>query len=90
MAEPRAFYRSYPDDGKRAGQVKRLHVMREDGTFPGRQGHCGIQATDVTNSRAVVLNVIPCVPPDGLTWCGSCVLVLARRVLREPKACEAT
>lgn len=86
MSEPRAFYRSYVDNGKRAGQAKRLHVMREDGPRPGRQGWCGIQATPVTNSNAVVLtllNAVPFVPPDGLAWCGSCVIALARRVPRE-------
>ena len=83
MPEPRAFYRSYDDNGQRAGQVKRLHVMREDGKFPGRQGWCGTQAGDVQNSRAVVLNALPFVPPDGLTWCGNCVIVLARRALRD-------
>lgn len=85
MTEPRAFYRSYHDgSGKRAGQVKRLHVLREDGRVAGREGHCGIHATDVTNSRAVILPAIPYVAPDGLTWCGSCVIALARRALREP------
>lgn len=82
MSEPRAFYSHYPANGDRlAGQVKRLHIMREDGKNPGRQGHCGTHATDVTNSRVVILDAVPYVPPEGLTWCGSCVLALARRAL---------
>jgi len=89
VAEPRAFYRSYIDNGERAGQVKRLHVMREDGTRPGQQGWCGTQAGDVTNSGAVVLHALPHVPPDGLTWCGNCVIALARRALRTGDPVEA-
>lgn len=86
MSEPRAFYRSYVDNGRRAGQVKRLHVLRGDGRFAGRVGYCGIQATSVTKSEAVILNVIPYTPPDGLTWCGKCVIALARRAMREEAA----
>ena len=83
MSEPRAFYRSYHSRTGRAGQVKRLHIIREDGKFPGRQGWCGIHATSVTDSDAVILNALPYVPPDGLTWCGNCVIALARRAIRD-------
>ncbi len=69
----RAFYRGYVEGGQRAGQVKRLHIMREDGKFPGRSALCGVQGWDVTCSRTRILDPIPSVPPDGLYWCATCV-----------------
>lgn len=71
--EPRAYYMSYVANGKRAGQVKRVHVIRED----GRWAHCGQSSSPVT------LCPIPFVLPEGLTWCSKCVLRLARRALAE-------
>jgi hypothetical protein len=69
----RAFYRGYADTTTRAGQVKRFHVMREDGTFPGRQGLCGIHGWDVTNSTTQIFDPMPFDPPEGLTWCDPCI-----------------
>lgn len=70
----RAFYRGYSAaTGRRAGQVRRLHVMREDGKFAGRQALCGTAGWGVTQSPAVILDPLPTTPPDGLTWCRSCV-----------------
>lgn len=70
----RAFYRSY------AGrQVTRLHVMREDGKFPGRSGECGTAGWGVRRSEPVILDPMPSVPPPGLSWCPACVGRLAER-----------
>ncbi|MGQ4340340.1 hypothetical protein ACN6LF_005209 [[Kitasatospora] papulosa] len=70
----RAFYRGYnAATGRRAQQVRNLHVMREDGKFAGKQGLCGAPGWGVTNSPPVVLDPMPAAPPDGLVWCRSCV-----------------
>ncbi|MFD4912795.1 hypothetical protein ACFWNR_06180 [Streptomyces virginiae] len=70
----RAFYRGYSAaTGRRAAQVRRLHVMREDGSFAGRQALCGTPGWGVINSPAVVLDPLPTQPPPGLTWCRSCI-----------------
>jgi hypothetical protein len=69
----RAFYRGYVQDGPRAGQVKRLHIMREDGKWAGRNALCGVQAWHVTRSRTMILDPMPSVPPEGLDWCPTCV-----------------
>lgn len=70
----RAFYRGYStQSGRRAGQVRRLHVMREDGKFPGRSALCGAAGWDHTHSPAVIVDPMPAVPPAGLSWCNSCV-----------------
>jgi len=70
----RAFYRGYnAATGRRAKQVRRLHVMREDGNFAGKQGLCGAPGWGVTNSPPVVLEPLPATPPAGLDWCNSCI-----------------
>lgn len=70
----RAFYRGYSSvTGRRASQVRRLHVMREDGGFAGRQALCGTPGWCVTNSPAVILDPLPGTPPAGLSWCRSCI-----------------
>lgn len=70
----RAFYRGYhAATGRRAGQVRRLHVMREDGQFAGKQALCGNPGWGVTNSPPIVIDPLPMKPPEGLTWCRSCV-----------------
>jgi hypothetical protein len=70
----RAFYRGYhAATGRRAKQVRRLHVMREDGKFAGKQGLCGAAGWGHTNSPPIVLNPMPTTPPDGLTWCRACI-----------------
>lgn len=74
----RAFYRDYVTEGRRAGQVRRLHIIREDGPNPGREGYCSIHLRDVTHSRGIIIEPLPVVPPAGLQWCGTC---LGRHVL---------
>ncbi|MER7697008.1 hypothetical protein [Streptomyces sp. NPDC096095] len=70
----RAFYRGYSSlTGRRAGQVRRLHIMREDGPMPGRQGECGTSGSNHTNSPAMIIDPMPATPPEGLTWCPMCV-----------------
>lgn len=60
--------------GKRAGQVKRLHVIREEGPgdYQGQQTMCGQHAWPVTKSEPVIRDA-PHPLPDGLTWCPKCV-----------------
>lgn len=80
-----AFYRGYVDAGRRAGQVKRLHILRNTPRRVVRAsrppsystGWCGIHAWDVTGSSAVVLNPMPDRPPAGLEWCPACIGHLA-------------
>ncbi|MGW6531404.1 hypothetical protein [Streptomyces venezuelae] len=70
----RAFYRGYSAaTGRRAKQVRRLHVVREDGKFAGRQGLCGTPGWGVTKSPAVILEPLPAEPPAGLAWCNACL-----------------
>jgi len=75
-----AVYRTYVDGGQRAGQVRRLHILREDGTFARQQALCGQAMWDGRNSRAMLLDPMPATPPDGLTWCPPCVGRLAERL----------
>ena len=68
----RGLYRGYWSGGKRAGQVRRLHIVREDGPkgwAPGKQTMCGQGAWDVTHSDAVILDPLPDRPPEG--WRGA-------------------
>lgn len=70
----RAFYRGYhAATGRRARQVRRLHIVREDGKFAGRQGLCGAVGWGVTHSPPVILSPMPTEPPAGLSWCRACV-----------------
>lgn len=70
----RAFYRGYSAaTGRRAKQVRRLHIMREDGNFAGQQGLCGTHGWGVTQSPAIILDPVPAEPPAGLSWCNSCI-----------------
>lgn len=70
----RAFYRGYSAaTGRRATQVRRCHIMREDGNFAGKQGLCGAPGWGVTNSPPVIVDPLPAQPPDGLEWCRSCI-----------------
>jgi hypothetical protein len=76
----RAFYRGYHSgSNRRAAQVRRLHIMREDGKYPGRQAFCGAAGYDVTHSETVVIDPLPAAPPAGLSWCGACVGKAAER-----------
>lgn len=79
----RALYRGYWSGGKRAGQVRRLHIIREDGPKgwePGKQVLCGQHAWSVRNSDPVILDPMPVRPPEGLEWCPKCVGLLAERL----------
>lgn len=78
----RAFYRSYVHAQRRAGQVTRLHIMREDGPRPGRQGECGTTGYGVTRSEPVILDPMPAEAPAGLRWCPLCIGRLAERAGR--------
>jgi len=70
----RAFYRGYSQrTGHRAARVRRLHLMREDGKFGGRQAYCGVHGWSVRDSVPIILDPPPETPPDGLSWCGACV-----------------
>lgn len=69
-----AFYRGYhAATGRRARQVRRLHIMREDGKFAGRQALCGAAGWGHTNSPPILIDPLPLKPPDGLDWCRSCI-----------------
>lgn len=70
----RAFYRGYSTaTGRRAKQVRRLHIVREDGRFAGKQGLCGAPGWGVTQSPPVILTPMPAEPPTGLSWCSPCI-----------------
>jgi len=73
-AVTRAFYRGY-----QSSRVTRLHLMREDGKFPGRQGLCGVSGWAARRSDPIILDPMPVVPPAGLSWCPACVGRLAER-----------
>ncbi len=74
----RAYHSGYTP-GRRAGQVQRLHIIREDGKFPGRQGLCGQPAWTTTKAPVVIVDPMPAVPPEGLRWCPLCIGHLADR-----------
>lgn len=76
MTAPRAVYRGYYTGHKRAGQVKRLHIIREVGPAGwegGKQTLCGGHAWPVTNSESVIISPLPDRPPEGLAWCPACI-----------------
>jgi hypothetical protein len=76
----RAFYRGYPDlSGRRSARVTRLHILREDGRFPAREGLCGTGAGRHRMSNPVLIDPMPAAPPDGLSWCPPCIGQLAER-----------
>lgn len=76
----RAFYRSYVHNQRRAGQVTRFHIVREDGKWANRQALCGIHFWGVTHSEPVVFDPMPAEPPEGLRWCPMCVGRLAEQL----------
>lgn len=75
----RAYHSGYTP-ARRAGQVRRIHIIREDGKFPGHLTMCGQPAWSAKNAPAVIINPMPPTPPTGLRWCPSCVGHLAERV----------
>jgi hypothetical protein len=83
MTALRAVHRGYWTGGKRAGQVRRPHVIRENGPKgwePGTQTLCGQGAWGVQHSDAVILDPAPDRPPEGLAWCPKCIGHLAERL----------
>jgi hypothetical protein len=77
---PRAVYHDYVTGARRGGQVRRLHIVREDGPRgwePGKQTLCGQHAWAVTRSQPRIIDPIPARPPDGLRWCPKCIGHLA-------------
>lgn len=85
----RAVYRGYVQGGRRAGQVRRLHVIRDTPVrthTPGYQRFhaaqrdymwCGQSAGHHTNSEPLIISPLPDRPPEGLSWCPACVGHLA-------------
>lgn len=84
----RAVYRGYWHGGKRSVRVTRLHILREDGKFPGGQMWCGQLAGTHKNSEPVIFDPMPASPPEGLSWCPLCIGHLAEQygVLNEVAA----
>lgn len=73
----RAFYRGYMrDNGQRAKQVTRLHVLRDDPALSPR-GWCGTPAGRHSGSTAQIIDPMPDKPPAGLRWCPPCIGHLA-------------
>jgi len=69
--------------GRRAGQVCRVHVIREvgPGDYRGKQTMCGQHAWPVTNSEPVIRDA-PHPLPDGLSWCPKCIGLAAEELGR--------
>jgi hypothetical protein len=75
----RAYHSAFGSPERRGGQVRRLHIVRDDGPRPGWQTMCGQHATGTTKAAAVVIDPMPAAPPDGLTWCPTCIGLLTER-----------
>lgn len=78
----RAYHSAFGSPERRGGQVRRLHIVREDGQRPGQQTMCGQHATGTTKAAAVIIDPMPAAPPDGLTWCPTCIGLLTERTGR--------
>jgi len=79
----RGVYRGYYTGSKRAGQVRRVHIIRENGPAgweAGEQTECGQHAWTVQHSEPVIIDPLPDQPPEGLTWCPKCIGLLAERL----------
>jgi hypothetical protein len=79
----RAMYCGYWTGHKRAGQVRRLHIIRESGPRgcpDGSQALCGQSAGQHRNSGPVIIDPLPARPPEGLLWCPKCIGHLAERL----------
>jgi hypothetical protein len=76
----RAIHSGYVDGHPRAGQVRRLHIVREDHPSGRQHAMCGQPVWKVTNATPVVLDPMPLQPPDGLAWCPHCLGRLAERL----------
>jgi len=82
MGAVRAYHSVFGRPERRGGQVRRLHIIREDGRAPGKQTLCGQHATGTTKAGAVLIDPMPATPPDGLTWCPTCIGLLTERTGR--------
>lgn len=85
-APVRTCQRSYVRAGHRAGQVQRVHVVREQGPRgwedkPGTQTLCG-QSTRLHRKSEGVIRDAPHGLPEGLSWCPKCVGLLAEQLGR--------
>lgn len=76
----RAVHSGYYTGATRAGQVRRVHIIRDHGPEPGHNAMCGQGVWPTTNSVPVVLDPMPTVPPDGLAWCPRCLGFLAEHL----------
>ena len=86
MTAVRTIIRGYKaSTGRRAGQVRRVHVIREEGprgwdnSERGNQTMCGQHAWNVTDSPALIRD-IPHPLPEGLSWCPACIGHLAEQL----------
>jgi hypothetical protein len=84
----RTVERGYYDNGaKRAGQVRRVHIIREEGprgwdASDGKhQTWCGQSAWNGRNSRPIIRDA-PHHLPAGLKWCPKCTGHLAEQLGR--------
>src|SRR5579859_7317806 len=74
----RAMVRGYPvTDKSRAGQVKRIHIIREDTPSGLRQTWCGQGTGAHKNSQPLIFDPMPATAPEGLSWCPMCIGHLA-------------
>jgi hypothetical protein len=71
--QPRAVYCT---GTRHTGQVRRLHIIREQGpkgADPGSHALCGAGVWSLSNSEPVIVDPMPAGPPEGLSWCPKCV-----------------
>lgn len=87
MSTVRTIERGYYAGSRRAGQVRRVHVIREEGPRGwdnsefGNQTMCGQGAWKGQNSTPIIRDV-PHALPEGLQWCPKCTGHLAERLGR--------
>lgn len=84
MTPVRTCQRSYVQDGHRAGQVQRVHVVREHGprgALPGTYTLCG-QSTGTHRQSEGIIRDAPHDLDPGLSWCPKCVGLLAGQLGR--------
>lgn len=79
----RTCQRSYVQDGHRAGQVQRVHVVREKGPKDrdGTMTLCGQHTYAVRQSEGIIRDA-PHDLPASLSWCPKCVGLLAEQLGR--------
>ena len=74
----------YSGSSRRAGQVRRVHVIRETPTRslpPGSGTFCG-QGTGRHRNSMPVVREVPHPLPEGLRWCPACLGHLAEQLGR--------